>query len=206
MAQRDRVGGIRNVIRLDPYDLSRLSGTDNRDIVLWIFDQEKTAVRIQNAFQHALAAAIGLVICSPAAWGSCQGGTNAPNSRYILNGGEAYDTQTNLTWKRCSVGQTWTGSGCAGAIKYLDFEKAKEHAQGRWQVPSRKQLETLVAQGCATIAINENVFPGTPIDPYWSSAARSTNLAWYVRFVPSSTDTYGNRSFTAAVRLVKKGK
>ena len=165
----------------------------------------RAAVRIEHAFRRGIAVAFGLLMSCGTAWAGCQG-TNTPDSRYILKAGEAYDTQTNLTWKRCSVGQRWTGTGCTGAIKYLEFQQARGHATGKWRVPTRSQLESLFAQGCQTIAINEDVFPGTPLDPYWSRDGRDATLAWYVRFVTGSTDTYGNRSFTAAVRLVKEGK
>ena len=54
-----------------------------------------------------------------------------PSSRYVVRGGEVYDTTTNLTWSRCSVGQRWRdGKGCVGAVKQMVWTDALKQAPG----------------------------------------------------------------------------
>jgi hypothetical protein len=39
---------------------------------------------------------------------ACYDRADGMQRRFILDGGEAHDTKTSLTWKRCSLGMTWT--------------------------------------------------------------------------------------------------
>lgn len=74
------------------------------------------------------------------------------DSRYRDNGnGTITDTKTNLTWMRCSLGQQWTGSTCAGTAMKLPLNEALRislnysyagHAD--WRVPTLEELDTLV--------------------------------------------------------------
>lgn len=67
------------------------------------------------------------------------------NSRYVINGGEVYDQNTDLTWNRCSVGQHWRdGVGCVGVIKEFTFGEALQLADGTGHVPNKDELGTLI--------------------------------------------------------------
>lgn len=41
-------------------------------------------------------------------------GQSSPGSRFVINGGEAYDRKTGLIWQRCIVGRVWRDGKCAG--------------------------------------------------------------------------------------------
>ena len=74
------------------------------------------------------------------------------DGRYRDNGdGTITDAKTNLTWMRCSLGQQWTGSTCAGLAMEMDWNDALKTAMSfsyaghsDWRVPTVDELDTLV--------------------------------------------------------------
>jgi hypothetical protein len=117
----------------------------------------------------------------------------APQHTFELRGGEAYDPITNLTWKRCSVGQKWTGSGCDGGNPGFRFDVAQHTGDDTWRVPTEKELLSLVDQDRADKKLNPAIdtvaFPGVPADgaPYWTSSRSSGISCWYVRFTAGTS-------------------
>ena len=112
---------------------------------------------------------------------------------FEVHGGEAYDAVANLTWKRCQVGQQYTGSGCEGGEPGFKWDAAQRTGDGTWRVPTEKEMATLidpdkVDKGISP-AIDDVVFPGiaksTP--PFWTSSHSSGASAWYARFSKGST-------------------
>lgn len=107
---------------------------------------------------------------------------------FEVHGEEAYDAATNLTWKRCSVGQTWSASGCEHGIPGYTWGVAQHVGDDKWRVPTDKELETLIdplkADRGETPAVDTTVFPGILRDgaTYWTSTHSSGAKAWYVRF------------------------
>ena len=143
-----------------------------------------------------------------------------PDSIYDDNeNGTLTDTRTGLTWKRCSEGQTWTGSTCSGSASPFSWAQALEHAQSHvyaghndWRLPNVKELRSLVEECRSKPSINETMFPNTPNSagsPYfWSASPNASyaNCAWDVNF-KSGYSHYVNRgSFNRSnVRLVRGG-
>ncbi|WP_051514672.1 DUF1566 domain-containing protein, partial [Nitrincola nitratireducens] len=72
--------------------------------------------------------------------------------RYLDNeDGTITDTKTNLTWMRCRLGQTWTGSACSGEASRYNWQTAQDIAKqttyagkSDWRVPTLDQLHSLV--------------------------------------------------------------
>lgn len=149
--------------------------------------------------------AMSLSMMAFPAWSQCNQPDRTPTSRYVIKGGEVYDTQTRLTWARCSVGQVWTeGEGCVGTIQTLTFEQAKQRADATWRLPTVKELVTLVAW-CQHPAINSEVFPNMNmplITFYWTEAEDNNEFPAIVDFY-SGGGTIANRSNPYAVRLVR---
>lgn len=129
--------------------------------------------------------------------------------RYIVERGEVYDKETDLTWKRCSCGQKWTESlGCVGVIWQMTWEVAMSQAQYSWRVPTKEELSTLIAPLRHSPAIDEVLFPD--MEPlklwYWSSSeSESDGSAWYVAF-GNGTIHEGRRGDFNSVRLVRSGR
>ncbi|MGA8147050.1 MAG: DUF1566 domain-containing protein [Gallionellaceae bacterium] len=133
----------------------------------------------------------------------------APNPRYIINGGEVYDKDNNLTWQRCSVGQDWKeGTGCVGTVKTFTFQDASRQANGNWRVPTREELATLIDQQRQNFpTIDMDAFPdmNEEFPTYWTSTPSDADRSWDVRFTDGNvTDDVSVRRY--AVRLVRSGK
>lgn len=142
--------------------------------------------------------------------GFSPGWANAvPNSRYQINGDEVYDKVSDLTWQRCSVGQSWKESGdCTGTPRTFTFQEAQQQANDKWRVPSKDELASLVDHDRAEFpVIDVEAFPGMKdsIPEYWSSTSDGDERSWDVRFSEGGmvNDVIGYRF---AVRLVHSGK
>jgi hypothetical protein len=138
--------------------------------------------------------------------------------RFILDGGEAYDAKTGLTWQRCSLGTRWDGEqGCVGDQEFASLDEAmgmvkelvKESGQG-WRVPSGPELESIVDRSCGQPVVDQAVFPDIrPNDEgaaeFWTTNLGVAELFYYFDFMTGLADGH-NRGFHLAVRLVKTGR
>ena len=83
--------------------------------------------------------------------------------RFQLRGGEAFDTRTGLTWRRCSAGTSWNDRrGCEGETAYVGLDDAMRIAAslgGGWRVPSGPELESLIDFDCGRPVVDTTVFP-----------------------------------------------
>ncbi|EOW9219499.1 DUF1566 domain-containing protein [Vibrio cholerae] len=137
----------------------------------------------------------------PALSSSEQKQPTATVNKHVVNpNGTVYDKETNLTWMRCSLGQSWDGKTCTGeAKKYTWYDATKLTYQfagsTAWRVPTVEELDSLVycSKGRKPAArpngkyvkdtdgeclgdnyqkptINISAFPRTPDSWYWSSS------------------------------------
>jgi hypothetical protein len=129
-----------------------------------------------------------------------------PDARYQANGNEIKDTQTNLIWQRCSIGQTWNGSTCTGLEKPETWENALQAAKKQvgWRLPNIKELKSLVETACYDPAINSNMFKGVSSTSYWSSSTAADDAlnAWTVQF-DDGIAGHIRKTDNAAIRLVR---
>ena len=149
----------------------------------------------------------GSLMLATSAFAACDSSKSSqtPDSRYVLNGGTANDTVTGLTWQRCSVGQSWKdGAGCEGNLSWMTWDQAMNAGTGKWRLPTKDELGTLVAPTCKNPAINETVFPNmNPDNPtYWTST-HIDRFYWSVFFDVGNYHDTSYPSNTFAVRLVQ---
>lgn len=131
------------------------------------------------------------------------------NPRYVVNRDTVYDQSANLTWQRCSVGQSWNeGSGCVGAVKKFTFDEAQRQASGDWRVPTKGELASLIDPELQSEPrLDVVVFPNMDVKDlyYWSSSAKSDTSGWYVGFTLGRIGS-DRRAAPGPVRLVRSGQ
>ena len=104
------------------------------------------------------------------------------------------DVTTGVTWLRCSVGQAWNPDlkTCTGKIVKLNhdeikiaLEEAKRQLGGKWRLPSRSELMSLVCHDCAPPKINPKYFPNLSAEAYWTGDKNWMNprTLWTVNFM-----------------------
>ncbi len=152
--------------------------------------------------------AFGAIAAATPVWAECDEiRPTIPTSRYVISGDEVHDTQSDLTWQRCSAGQSWTdGEGCVGEIQKLSWDQAKELAKDGWRLPTKDELITLISKAC-TPSVNPDAFPNMDKTKlwYWSSDEMEPDLAGLVYFDGGATFN-GYRTSANAVRLVRSGE
>ena len=135
---------------------------------------------------------------------------DTPTGDFTDNGdGTVTHQKTGLTWMRCSLGQTWTGSTCSGTAQTYTYDNAiKQTANfagySDWRLPNIAELQTIVERDNRNPAINTELFPNTRSDWFWSSSPSVgvTDNAWYVDFYGGNVSgSYRGGAFP--VRLVR---
>ena len=135
-----------------------------------------------------------------------------PTSNFVLNtDGTVTDQTFRLTWMRCSLGQTWSVDTCVGDASELNWQQALQTAHGYeyankkgWRVPNIKELATITERSCVRPAVNEELFPNTPSDDFWTStpSIQDAQRAWVVAFFNSSNSVKQKELFVFT-RLVR---
>lgn len=122
------------------------------------------------------------------------------------------DSTRGIEWLRCAAGQTWNGNTCAGEPRLFSYEEATRAATlasdelgGRWRLPTREELESLLCVPCGVPQIDPRTFPHTPAASFWSSTTSwySSTQRWSVNFrsgVASGRNPPGMRHHVRLVR------
>ncbi|MFI3194732.1 MAG: DUF1566 domain-containing protein, partial [Methylococcaceae bacterium] len=135
---------------------------------------------------------------------------DTPTSDFTDNGdGTVTHQKTGLTWMRCALGQTWTGSTCSGTASTYTYSEAliltsNFAGYSDWRLPNIAELQTIVERYNGNPAINTELFNNTS-DSFWSSSpgVGSASYAWDVNFYGGSVYGYSDRSNAFRVRLVR---
>ncbi len=123
-----------------------------------------------------------------------------PTSDFTDNGdGTVTHQQTGLTWMRCSLGQTWTGTDCSGTALTYTYATAKKQTANfagysDWRLPNIAELQTIVERDNVAPAINTELFPNTPNNAFWSSSPSvgiPLTLGAFISITALSTTTTG---------------
>lgn len=146
---------------------------------------------VTQKISHVLVAALCILLSSTA---MAQG-----RFSYSADGSEVIDNETSLIWRRCSEGQSWSGSTCTGTATGFDFDTGQKHVQNQagWHLPNVKELNSILDRSKTNPAIDNAVFPATGLGWYWSSSV------WLVDF-QTGLIYHGIRSPLKYMRLVRQ--
>jgi hypothetical protein len=100
-----------------------------------------------------------------------------------LGNGLVRDSETQLYWYKCPLGQTFVSGKCTGKVLDADFETAQgtvknfrlpavssPNAPGYWRLPTESEYEKLTSVPCHSPSIDVTAFPNIDIETfYWSS-------------------------------------
>lgn len=127
----------------------------------------------------------------------------------VLDGDEhvaTTDNKTGLTWSVKPV----LNPDDEGEISFAAAEAACAAltiaGNTDWRLPTREELQTILDLTKHSPAIDNDAFPGTESDWYWTSTpcAWSSDLAWIVNFSYGLV-SYDHRDLNAFVRAVRGG-
>lgn len=141
-----------------------------------------------------------------------------PKSSSTSSSGTWYDSSTNLTWMRCSLGQTWNGKSCVGTAKMYTWDEAQQAVAKMnrtggyagytdWVLPDIESLKSLLQKHEKGVQINNIAFPNTPDGIYWSASPASNHFNGMCVVGFSHGDSYSSlKSNSYYIRVVRVGR
>jgi len=117
-------------------------------------------------------------------------------NNFISRGYYVIDLSQKLEWMTCTVGMVWDKNKCVGEpikvkLNQIDsvVTQANEQLEGKWRLPSRKELEKIVCKDCKKVKINAEIFPNTPPESFWTSEKNpwQPQFMWTVNFFTGHT-------------------
>jgi hypothetical protein len=187
--------------------------------------------RVRRVAAAVLIAIIGIASAQAQSCFNPQVTPSTPTSDFTLHtDGTVTHLPSGLQWMRCSLGQTWSGTSCAGNAQSIPLwrdalqlvravNSGASNADGDgmpgfagfmdWRLPNIKEL-TSIHEACRRFpAVNNVVFPNAPASGlHWPSSTPHTqpNVAWYFDF-GTGTVSFADKSGTAQrfAKLVRAG-
>ena len=115
-------------------------------------------------------------------------------AQFFEEGNFVRDVRNNVIWYRCTLGKVWDydTDTCTGETVRLNqaelliaIKQAEQQLGGRWRLPTRDELETLVCEGCEPPKIREKYFPQIEREAYWTGTKNNFNskMYWSVNFM-----------------------
>ena len=119
-------------------------------------------------------------------------------SRFAISDSTVHDTTTGLTWQR------EVPPGRYSHAEALAYAASLKLAGGGWRLPTVAELVSIVDLSRYNPAIDEEAFPNTPSDWFWSATplAGGSSSAWYVNFSSGYVNNY-DVTYTIRVRCVR---
>jgi hypothetical protein len=113
-------------------------------------------------------------------------GESTPTSRFVINdNGTVTDTETQIIWMRCAMGQKWDGKSCTGKANEYSWQEARDAVAelnsdtfgepSSWRLPLVPELASIVERQCFEPRANLIVFPATPSKAFWTGMEKKGN-------------------------------
>jgi hypothetical protein len=128
----------------------------------------------------------------------CRNDIASTFTTWAVVGDTIYDSSTGLSWERCVVGQTWTGSDCTGEPTPLPWASALTGAPVGWRLPNVKELESIIERRCVSPAASTIAFPNIPQTRHWTSTP-----GWTIDFADATIAPGSSAASTYPIRYVK---
>jgi hypothetical protein len=132
---------------------------------------------------------------------------------YVVESTTVQDPLTGLMWQRCPNGADAAGP-CSGAATSPEWWAANYKVctdlmlagHSDWRLPTKTELESLVDLAALPTKIDQNAFPNTPGDFFWTTSCEGVGSCDTVKYVVSfATGKTGSLYFseTAHIRCVR---
>ena len=118
----------------------------------------------------------------------------ASYGQFFEEGRFVRDVRNGITWYRCTLGQVWDSDTktCSGETVRLSqdeiiiaVQQAEQQLGGKWRLPTKDELESLICVECAPPKIRQKYFPNIEREAYWSGTRNRWNgrMYWSVNFM-----------------------
>lgn len=118
---------------------------------------------------------IGLTLLCVVVAGGAVSSSALAKGTYMARDHLIVDLRFGVEWLRCTVGKVWDGETCSGEAVRLSHDQieqaiaqANEQLGEGWRLPTLDELEAMVCDTCGRPMIDQEVFPATEAEPYWT--------------------------------------
>ena len=142
---------------------------------------------------------------------------STPTSRFVFSdNGTVTDTETEITWMRCAMGQKWDGKTCTGKAQEYSWQEARDAIAelnsntfgepSSWRLPLVPELASIVERKCFEPRANLIVFPATPSKAFWTGMEKkgSSEQAYAIDFGRGKV-TPSKKTYAGPIRLMHDG-
>ena len=142
---------------------------------------------------------------------------STPSSRFIYsNDGTVTDTETQIIWMRCAMGQKWESKTCTGKAQEYSWHEARDAIAdlnsdtfgepSLWRLPYVPELASIVERKCFKPRVNLIVFPATPSKTFWTGMEKkgSPDQAYTIDFDQGKVAS-NKKNHLSPIRLMLDG-
>lgn len=115
------------------------------------------------------------------------------NAELIARNNTVIDAENGLLWYRCTIGMRFdpVKETCVGSPQALSqaqipavIRQANDQLGGKWRLPNKNEIRSLVCKACDSPKIDQKLFPNFLSDRYWTGQRNwmSRKNYWSINF------------------------